>query len=58
MLYFECQQLAVRGRADICPKVDFSRLTIEAKSFYRQREQREGAHAETTQSVLTVVLKF
>ena len=32
-----------RGRADICPKVDFSGLTIGAKSFYRQGEQKEGA---------------
>ena len=43
LLYVGCQQLKVRGREDICPKVDFSLLTLGAKSFYRQREQREWA---------------
>ena len=49
MLYFGCWQWEVENA---CPKAD-SAPPIRGKSFYRQRE---GLHAETVQSALTVIL--
>ena len=49
LLYFGCWQWEVENA---CPKAD-SPPPIRGKSFYRQRE---GLHAETAQSALTVIL--
>ena len=45
------------GRADICPKADSLPPTLQlvGKNFY---SLRKGLHAETAQSVLTVILEL
>lgn len=55
LLYSGCLQPRGKGRADICPKADYSPPTqAGGKSFYRQSE---GASCRRAESDLTVILK-